>query len=779
MADLSLSGVGSGIDWQSMIDQLTQVEEQSLTPYNDQISTAKNKLSEWQIFGGKLSTFQAAADALKSNTGLDLFTANLTSSSSTSASSLLSATASASSGKGSYQVVINNKAQAEKLASGSFSSETSALNLSGAFLVNGKAIQVASTDTLKDIASKINTANSGTGPSHVSASIIQDSPTTYRLVLTSENTGAAGIGLQNGSGTDLLATLGFNGSGTTLKNKVTGAAESDGFSSTSTGVDTLLGIENQSLSGTVTINGTSVDISLSDTLDQIKDDLVAKGISASIVSEGVKNDDGTTDTTYRLKIEGMSNWTDDNNVLQALGVIEGTREDEIGVASNVANTTDGSTAITSDTKVTDIYGYVKNSTGDKITISGTTHDGTAVTSTDLAITSDTTVGDLLKKVESLFGNVTASLTSDGKIQVIDNATGTSKLSVSLQATLADPNAGFLDFGTFGAAGAVRMTVLQQGEDASFSVDGMSMTSSSNTVTTAIQGVTLNLLGEDSGTTVTVDVGYDTSAIETKINAMISGYNDVISYVNTQMTYNQDSKTTGGALFGDNTLKMIKSQLQDTILTPVGTGAIKYLSDIGITVGDDAKLSLDTSTFESKLATNFDDVVKLLSDSGTSDNSQIQYVYSARSTQSGTYAVDITQLGGTNQNIEGTIGGAATGGSGNYLTVTDTTSKAYGLEIEYTGSTLPTTTAHITVNRGIASLFESLLNSFTDSVNGAVTLQENGLQTNIDALNTKVTNMQSNIDDKMAALKTQYVNMDTAIAQLKSTQSYLSTQLASL
>ena len=91
----------------------------------------------------------------------------------------------------------------------------------------------------------------------------------------------------------------------------------------------------------------------------------------------------------------------------------------------------------------------------------------------------------------------------------------------------------LSFGSFGQVGTVRKYVLQQGTDASFTVDGMSMTSSTNTVTTAIQGVTLNLLGADPNTTLTVNVGHDTQGIESEINAMISAYNSVMSYVNTQ------------------------------------------------------------------------------------------------------------------------------------------------------------------------------------------------------------------------------------------------------
>ena len=137
-SNLSLTGLGTNIDWQSMLTELTTVSEEALTPYNSQISVCNSQISAWQSFGGLLSSLQTASDALTSaGTGLDVYSANVSSSSSVSASSLLSASASSSASNGNYQVVISKTAQAEKLGSGSFTSQSSALNISGTILVNG------------------------------------------------------------------------------------------------------------------------------------------------------------------------------------------------------------------------------------------------------------------------------------------------------------------------------------------------------------------------------------------------------------------------------------------------------------------------------------------------------------------------------------------------------------------------------------------------------------------------------------------------------------------
>ena len=777
-SNLSLTGLGTNIDWQSMLTELTTVSEEALTPYNSQISVCNTQISAWQSFGGLLSTLQTASDALTSaGTGLDVYSANVSSSSSVSASSLLSASASSTASNGNYQVVISKTAQAEKLGSGSFTSQSSALNITGTILVNGHGVQISSTDSLQDIENNINSLNSGTTPSGVTANIVQDSSNTYRLELTSGTTGASGISLLNGSTTDTLGSLGFNGTGTSIKNQVTGGAQSDSFSSSSTGVAALLGIS--STSGTVTINGKTATIDTSDTLQTIQSDMASAGIAASIVPTT-----SGSQTTYKLQIAGMTSYTDDNNVLQNLGLVQGNRDATTGVTGSVANTTDGSTPITAATDITSIYGYNQYTSGDTIAISGTAHDGTAVASTNFAITPTTTVGDLLNEVQSLFGNVTASLTSTGQIQVIDNATGTSDLSVNLQASLQNSNAGELNFGSFGTAGTVHQYVLEQGQDASYTVDGASLTSSTNTVTNAIPGVTLNLLGADKNTTLTVNVAPDTQTIEDNVNTMLNAYNAVISYVNSQMTYTPGSSTTGttgttgGPLFGDNTLKSIKTELQSAIMSQVGTGSMDYLADIGITASSTGSLSLNTTTFTDAISSNFSGVVNLLSDSATCSNSQFQYVYSNSSTQSGTYNINISQLSGTGQNIAGTIDGYTASGSNNILALNNTASNANGLEISYTGTTVPAS-ATVTVNRGIASLIDGLANEFTNSTTGTVSAQETGLQNQITSINGTISQMQNSINQQMATLKQEFITMDTTVASLDSMQSYLTTQLAAL
>jgi flagellar hook-associated protein 2 len=757
-----LSGLGSGIDWQSIVSEMQTADEASLSPYNEQIATDQNKISAWTSFAAQLTTLDNASQTLESPTAMDLYSATVTSSSTNSASSLLSATASTSATVGSYNVVINDTAQAEKIASASFSSQASGLGVTGTILVNGKAVNIASTDSLLNIEANINNVDTGTNASGVTASIFQDSATTYRLVLTSDNTGAAGISLANGSASDTLTSLGFNGTGTSIKNQTAQGAQSDAFSSASTAVEALLGNSGQDLSGNVTINGKTATIDLSDSLSAIQSTLSDAGITSSIVSST-----SGSSTTYRLAIEGMTSWTDQNNVLQALGLVTG---------GSVANKSGGS-AITSSTLITAIDGYNQYTSGDSITITGSTHNGTVITPTSFAITQTTTVGSLLNQIQSLFGNVTASVNSNGQIQVTDNSTGTSKLSVNLSSTLLGSGAGTLNFGSVGQYGTTHNYVLQQGSDASFSVDGINTTSSTNTITTAIPGVTLNLLGADSGTTLTVNINHDVSGIENEINTMVSAYNGVMSYVNTQMSYNTSTSTTGGVLFGDNTLTAIKQELQSTIMQKVGTGTFQYLSQIGLSLVSNAQISFDTAQFQSALTTNFQNVANLFADSASTSDSRFQYVYSTGDTQSGTYSVNVTQPAGTTQSIAGQIDTYDASGNGNILSLSNSASNANGLQVSYSGTTAACAT--ITVSRGVASLLDNLIQGLNNTVNGTVTAQKTGYQTSITQLNKQVSDMQDSINAQIATMTQEYENMNSIVAQLDSMQSYLSAQFSSL
>jgi flagellar hook-associated protein 2 len=154
-----------------------------------------------------------------------------------------------------------------------------------------------------------------------------------------------------------------------------------------------------------------------------------------------------------------------------------------------------------------------------------------------------------------------------------------------------------------------------GTNADLSVDGVPISSASNTVSNAINGVVLNL-GSASGTPVTVSVSPDTTQATTAISAFVKAYNTVIGDINSQFNVASDG-TGGGPLESDNTLREIQTQLLGAISYSItGNNGIVNLASIGVNLGNDGTLSVDNATLSTALSSNFASVQNLLQNSTT-------------------------------------------------------------------------------------------------------------------------------------------------------------------
>jgi len=217
-------------------------------------------------------------------------------------------------------------------------------------------------------------------------------------------------------------------------------------------------------------------------------------------------------------------------------------------------------------------------------------------------------------INSSGANVTASVVNDGtNYRLVVNGKDTNSYTLDFSGLSTDPA---------GGTGALTPTMLGSGDptyqapaQAHLVVDGIDMYKDSNTVTDAIQGVTLNL---QSVANTTVTVTSDTDTVTQKINSFVSAYNSAISLVNSESVYNTTTNTAG-VLAGDMTVQQIKSQLQSLLTTSVpGGSSVNSLADLGVTINQqDGTLSLNSSTLSSALSNNYNDVVNLFTHNGNS------------------------------------------------------------------------------------------------------------------------------------------------------------------
>ncbi len=776
-----VSGLASGLDWRKIIDQLRQIEYKKIGMVESQKKTYEERSKAWQSLNTKLLSLKSSSDALRKTTGFNLFTTALSSNTAVKAEDILSATAQTEASPGTYQVVVHSLAKAQKLSSTGFASQTSALNLSGDLIVGGRTVKISSTDSLSSIRNKINAVNSGSNASKVNASIINYGAEGYRLILTSDREGSAGLSLQNAGSTDMLGALGLvDASAKRAKHVLAGGHQSDAFSSAdhAIGGSDLLNLSHpQSGNVTITIQGVerSVAIDLAnDSLNTIRDAIntafngVFSSAPASVIRQTV---DGKTE--YRLLIEGNSiEYTDANNILETLGILrQAGFSDERGVTGDVANTSMGG-AITSFTRIKEIDGYHDYASGDTITLSGASTTGEAVNHI-FTITDEITVGDLLTEIETRYGEVTASITADGKIRVVDNEIGDNDLAVILT-----PSKSGLRFATdsyLGGISVLRSRQLQAGADASLSVDGVVITSSSNTVEGVIPGVILNLKKAAVDTTLTLTVGRDYEGVKKKIEEFVTAYNSAIDAINAQMAYDPANQKPGGPLFGDGTLRTVKSNLTGIVLNQISgvSGNFSTLGLIGIRLGKDSKLTIDDKKLQGYLETNFDDVKRLFVVDWSSSNGHLSYLHHTIDTQPGTYSIQIT---GVNPVAGYFVTPGDATGKGEYLQ--GLSGSAKGLMVRYSGSATGAV-GSLTLTYGIAEILDRSLHYITDSLDGTIAKKGETIRNTIDRFNNNIETMKTRLEQRMVELERRFVAMETVLSTLQSQTGWLSSQIKTI
>jgi flagellar hook-associated protein 2 len=635
-----------------MIDQLITIDSQRIKIVEGKKNAYQSELSEWQTFNTKLLSLKNAACNLKSPDDFLSFSTHMASDSATvKASDLISVSTSASAAVGTYSIVVTHTASAQRLSSNTFATVSDSLGSSfeGNILINGTAVTISAVDSLSDIRDRINAINSGSNPTGVTASIVNYSAGDYRLALTSDTTGAGGISLSNGCASDILQSLGFTDSSRTAKHHITGGDKSDTFESSVVAVKTLLGLSTAQTSeeSGIVINGSgiaAIDLS-TDSLSTIASKFNDAGIDASVIRE-------TTDgeIAYRLFIEGGSNtYIDENNILETLGILCGGVSDVMGIEGDVRNTAAGE-AITPETLIREIDGYSGYESGDYVYLNGTKTDGTTTGLPDInfIISDTTTAGDLLETIENLFGDVTASITGNGAIRITDNGFGASTLAVQLAIKNADGSEEatliFDSDGDFGTAASLRARQVVPGSDASIIIDGVTVSDPENTITDAIAGVTIDLSKADADTTISLNITRDIHTVTSKINNFVNSYNTVMTYINSQQSYDSENRKTGGVLFGDGTLSSVKTDLTAAVLQTVWgvCSELSILGLAGINVDENGMLSVDSDILTGYLETNFNDIKLLFAANGTAEGLDLEYVSCTDKSAAGEYPVRIDQ-----------------------------------------------------------------------------------------------------------------------------------------
>ncbi len=222
---------------------------------------------------------------------------------------------------------------------------------------------------------------------------------------------------------------------------------------------------------------------------------------------------------------------------------------------------------------------------------------------DVSITgANNTLAGISQAINDADAGVTASVINDGSTNrlVLTSKTSGSVGAISVVAS-DDGSGGTHALTQLQDAGLFE---IQTADNAQFTINGLAITRSSNTVTDVVEGLTLNLTkgtGASPGQA-TVTIATNTAATTTAIEGFVKAYNAAVEYLKSSSAYNATT-STGGPLNAEGTVRSIRSELSDlvnSIVSGVG-GGVDTLSSIGISVQVTGSLAIDNTALAAALA----------------------------------------------------------------------------------------------------------------------------------------------------------------------------------
>lgn len=746
ISGINFSGLATGIDTESIIQRLTELQARPLQRLMARKSQLNARMSAFDQFQGLVRNLQTAAGALSTRNAFSILKGT------SSDTNVVTVNPSAEALPGTYEIRVSRLAQAHKIVSGAHSSDTAELGVSGRFLLNGKVIEVNPTDTLRSIASKINNANAG-----VTASILSADGGQYYLTLTANETGKnSQIQLAEiGGNLVLTPTLKLVTYDEFVRNQQGNAVLSNRFRSATESIGSQFGISNPP-AGVIRING--VDIALDfgvDSLNSIANKInsAGAGVTATVETE---TENGTT--FYRLKIDGgesLPTLADPDNLLKQLGVLQNRYQNELVQAQDAEFTIDGFSFKRSKNQITDAIPGVTftllsaDAANPKTATITLTRDTDAVKrNVQGFIDAYNALVDFLKQNASfnkdtletgvLFGDTTVSLVRDSILQRIVNPVS----------------------GLDGTLRVLAQVGVMLGEDGKLTLNDSTLIQK---LSEDLNGVVRLFSAHGSATNPAINF---VSATDSTRPSPVGGYEVVITQVATKATATasvaqttarttSETLTFSGSLFGDESYSITLdpgTTIDDTIARINSDPRLKNL--VVASKDSSGRLVIEAKNYGS--ASSFRVVSNL---AAGADNSGI-----------GTAGIDAN-----GQDVAGTINGEPATGRGQFLTGNSGNPNTDGLQIRVTATT-PGTYGVVHFTRGVADQVRLYARQVTDIVNGDLKYARDTLQDQIKAIDDQMQRIREEVARKQLILREQFARLERTISQMQSQSARLSAML---
>ena len=559
---LTSMSAGSGVDLASLAQNLVDAEKvPKQNELNAKIAKNESKVSGLSAVMFMMSELKTSLTALKDKNNFN--TVNVTNSN----TSALSVTASASASVDDHSVVINALSKGQKWVSAGFSSGAASINSGAAFKLNltgtNAGVSEGTSSTTSTYIATISNPTFGTNPSvndFKNFSITVDGKI---LNLTPAPANASLADLASNIQSQLRAL--------------------DGSSDLSVAVMGSSGL--QITSATTTRQLTSPTLSKAAVIDL--------NSAASIGT--------TTDNTIQNASFGTYPSTNDFSSFTV--TIGGTVRTifpapaQATMSSLAENLQSQLRALDGNTDITVAY------SGSTLTVSSASNK----TITDIGLTKKTysdTPADLVSAINS---------TNRGfKAELINTGTGSTPYQVRITGANGSTEGFTLstDSATANSALSVSSSPVVTATDADITVDGVNYKRKTNSISDVVTGLTFNLKAPASS--VTLSVARDTTDLKTKLNALVTAYNDFDNICKETTDPKSTLDQYGATLVGDSTVRMVKQQIRSLLVGTSSTpgSTIKNLSQIGYSISEKGVMSLDATKLDAALQANVDDISRV-------------------------------------------------------------------------------------------------------------------------------------------------------------------------
>lgn len=636
---ISSPGIGSNLDVNGIVSKLMAVESQPLTTLATKEASYQAQLSGFGSLSGALSAFQTAITTLSTPTTFQSVSASV------GDTSILTATANSQAISGSYSVNVTQLAQAQTIMTAGQASSTTAIGTGGA-------------TTLTFQFGSINAAGSVLGASVASGGIAAGSLSLNgtTIVTGSSTTSAKALAAQ------------INLASTTTGVSATAAAADTGvlaFTPVSTGAGD---------SYTLTVGSTTLaSVGAASGLTAAQLDAAIASNAAGLASDKITVSGSAAGGDLRFTRADGSNI----DLTQTLVNTSGTAVGGVaGLASGVTQTYLGAVSLSPAGGVT-IGGSNPAAAGFSAgpVLSGGIYSGAGFTQDPNqpsgTVTIDSTnnslqgIRDAINKANL---GVTATIVSDGSAapnHLVLTSTKTGITSSMKIAVTGDPAlSGLL---AYDPAATQNMTQSNAAQNTALTVNGIAISSATQTVNEAVQGTTLTV--SKLGAT-TLSVAPNTGAVTASVNTFVAAYNSLAKTISSLTSYDPTTKQAG-LLLGDATTRQIQTQIRGALSSVVtgSSGSLTNLTQIGISFNKDGTMALDASKLQSAITNNLGDIGTLFATVGTASDSLIKVAGSTSATQVGSSTVNITTLASQGKQTGSAVAGLVIDSSNNQLGLT--------------------------------------------------------------------------------------------------------------